>query len=294
MPLAWSGQPPRTPAQSPTERGDGTCYLGPEEGTRPCPAPGLPGPSLTVPRAPPVPLPGELLRPHPHLDIEGCPSPAPELPTSLRTCRGVLPDLPKGRKLICGCPAGRRQSRDANSSLAGSSLCPSPLVTSLQAMARPCLKAGLLYPLEPKKKLKLLGHTGPQNTCSAAWAHQAGSKEEEACGSRHNKKEREAAEFAQENGGKTRCREASLGPELQRGALDPAQPHRRPPQHLCLGTCPGQQGSAGERRLPVSQGYQALPPQASWEPPCQASRCSPQVWRRESLQGSKDIKRRRS
>lgn len=133
---------------------------------RPCPAPGLPGPLLTVPRTPPVPLPGELLRPHPHLDIEGCPSPAPELPTSLQTCRGVLPELPEGRKLIRGCTAGSRQRQDANSSLAGSSLCTSPLVTSLQATDRPCLKAGPLYPLEPKKKLKLLGHTGPQNTCS--------------------------------------------------------------------------------------------------------------------------------
>lgn len=166
VPLAWSWQPPSTPTQSPTERGDGTCYLGPAEGTRPCPAPGLPGPLLTVPRTPPVPLPGELLRPHPHLDIEGCPSPAPELPTSLQTCRGVLPELPEGRKLIRGCTAGSRQRQDANSSLAGSSLCTSPLVTSLQATDRPCLKAGPLYPLEPKKKLKLLGHTGPQNTCS--------------------------------------------------------------------------------------------------------------------------------
>lgn len=41
VPLAWSWQLPSTPTQSPTERGDGTCYLGPAEGT----------PSLSCPRS---------------------------------------------------------------------------------------------------------------------------------------------------------------------------------------------------------------------------------------------------
>lgn len=52
------------------------------------------------------------------------------------------------------------QSRDLNPALAGSVLslpCTCPLVTSLQAMPRPCLKAGLLQPSGPEEKLRWLG-----------------------------------------------------------------------------------------------------------------------------------------
>lgn len=157
-PPAWAAtQCPAT--ESPSERAAGPCHLGPEEGTCPHAAPGLPRAPLTMLRTPPLPLPGCL--PGRGGGAWGCPTPAPGPPASSQTCRGLQHSraLPEPTRRPSPASAARspvvaQPGRTVGIQtqlwldLCSFSLCTCPLVTSPQAMPRSCLRAGLLRLLE--------------------------------------------------------------------------------------------------------------------------------------------------
>lgn len=100
-------------------------------------------------------------------------------------------------------------------------------------------------------------------------------------------------ESTQKNGGRTRDREVSVGSEPQRCALDPAQQDRKPSQHLWPSTARSLSDMDRETRTSKAmQEKEASCPRPAGRPLSGPPATAPGV--EESLQGSKEIKRRRS